>query len=387
VRSRSIGAVLAVLVTTAMAGSGQEIFSDGFESGGAGAWSSTFGHPPPSYDTCDAPEVLVEGVEQGPYSTVAATDDYDLACVAVDGPDTVHQIVLGGNAALLVNLSPQSPEWQLASSIRENCAAGPDLACIAGGFPERFINRPNLPAGTYEVIVDGSSSQTGEYTILYHSKAPDTTFGYWVLESTDLYTPLTGATQIPIGTGYPAGDGWAAEITLPFDFDYFGTTYTSGMLITVTDDMYLTFGDYVGDPETYQPDCLDDTEPGEMIAPFWVDGMSYSATAALSYTVDGTGPNRRLTVEWRDFDILEGPWILPTRVNHQVVLFENGDIEFRYGPRVSGPYSYGCGYQEAGCSAAIGIEGGAGASHDADLVDCFQENTQEGRVIRFVHPN
>jgi hypothetical protein len=159
------------------------------------------------------------------------------------------------------------------------------------------------------------------------------------------------------------------------------------MPIRATDDMYLTFGAYPGGPETYQPDCLDDTQPHDTIAPFWVDGWSHATTATLSYTIEGTSPNRRLTIEWHDFDVLEDVWILPTRVNHQVVLFENGDIEFRYGPRVSGPFGHGCDNQETGCSATIGIEGGSGATHDADVVDCNQQYTHDGRVIHFVYPN
>jgi hypothetical protein len=282
---------------------------------------------------------------------------------------------------------PLTVDWQLAASLREDCAAGPDLACVASGFPSRFINRPNLSPGTYEVIVDGDSGRSGQYSIRYQTRAFDTTFGYWILESTDAYTPLTGATQITIPTGYPAGDGWYVEIVLPFDFDYFGTTYSAGMPIRATDDMYLTFGAYPGGPETYQPDCLDDTQPHDTIAPFWVDGWSHATTATLSYTIEGTSPNRRLTIEWHDFDVLEDVWILPTRVNHQVVLFENGDIEFRYGPRVSGPFGHGCDNQETGCSATIGIEGGSGATHDADVVDCNQQYTHDGRVIHFVYPN
>ena len=71
-----------------------------------------------------------------------------------------------------------------------------------------------------------------------------------------------------------------------------------------------------------------------------------------------------------------------------MILFENGDIEFRYGPRNDpDPGHVDCREQHLGCSATIGIEGGTGAAHDNDLVDCEVENTVDGRVIHFVHPN
>jgi len=346
--------------------------------------------PPPSYDTCSAPDALVEGVTEGAFSTVGAADDYDLSCLTFDSRDTTHEIDLAGAAALLVTLTPQAPDWNLAAALREDCAAGPDLSCVASHYTPRYINQPNLAAGIYELIVDGDSGAAGDYTVQYDTRAADTSYGYWVQGWTDTFAPLTGATMIPIDTGIPDGDGWGKAVALPFDFDYFGTVYAEASLLTVTDDMYISFNPYVGGSESYLNECLDNTEPHDMIAPFWDDGIAYSATAQLLYKVEGDAPNRTLTIEWRNWDIL-GPspnyYIITVLVSHQVVLFENGDIEFRYGPRSDpAPDNVGCQAQHLGCSATIGIEAGTSSAHDADVVDCEFENTTEGRVIHFVHP-
>ena len=346
--------------------------------------------PPPSYDTCASPDALVEGATEGPFSTVGAADEYDLSCLTFDARDTVHEIDLASAAALLVTVTPQAPDWNLAAALRESCAAGPDLSCVASRYAPRYINEPNLGAGTYELIVDGDSGAAGDYTVQYDTAAADTSYGYWVLEWTDTFTPLTGATTIPITTGNPDGDGWDKAVYLPFDFDYFGTVYDEGDPLTVTDDMYISFNPYVGGSESYLNECLDDTTPHDMIAPFWDDGMAYSATAQLLYKIEGTAPDRTLTVEWRNWDII-GPapnyYIITVLVSHQVVLFENGDIQFRYGPRQDpSPGNVDCRDQHLGCSATIGIEAGTDTTHDADVVDCELDNTTEGRVIHFVHP-
>ncbi len=350
--------------------------------------------PPPSNDTCTSPDPLVEGAQEGPFSTVGASDDYSLACGTDDSRDTVHSITLDSAAALLVTIIPAAPAWNLIASLRENCTDGPELACVATRFEPRYINLPDLAASTYSVLVDGEYGATGDYTIQYDTRAQDTTFGYWAIESTGTYTPLTGATNIAIPTGSDTGDSWSRQFALPFDFPYFGTTYPAGTELVVTDDMYISFSPYVSGSDSWDNDCLDDTLPDNIIAPFWDDGWAYDANATLSYQLSGEAPERTLTIQWADFDVYyEGTpnsYVLFAGVHHQVVLFENGDIEFRYGPRVDGPYGCpsgcGCDHQGLGCSATIGIEAGTGTAFDSDVVDCLQSNTFDGRVIHFVYP-
>jgi len=345
--------------------------------------------PPPSYDTCASPDPLAVNVDEGPFSTVGASDDYSLACVAFDTRDTVHSLSLASDSALLLRATAADPAWNLAMSLRTDCSSGPDLACVNNAFNPHYINLPSASAGDYSVIIDGDTGAAGDYNLFYTTRATDSTFGYWVLASTGTYTYLTSANQVPISYGND-GDSWYVSLSLPFSFDYFGTTYPSGTSLLVTDDGYAKFGSYNSGSDSWLNDCLDDTVPNDTLAVFWDDGIAWEAPASLSYKTEGSSPNRRFIVQWKDFDVV-GPaphyYIVRVKVNHQLVLFENGDIEFRYGPRQTpSPDDEDCLNQQLGCSATIGIEAGEAGDHDADLVDCNQENTFDGRVLHFVHP-
>jgi hypothetical protein len=72
-------------------------------------------------------------------------------------------------------------------------------------------------------------------------------------------------------------------------------------------------------------------------------------------------------------------------VTQTVVLHENGDIEFRYGPREAPASSSQCGQQHLGCSATIGLRSSNG-TFDADQLECNENSVAEGDVIYWVHP-
>ena len=75
-----------------------------------------------------------------------------------------------------------------------------------------------------------------------------------------------------------------------------------------------------------------------------------------------------------------------TFINHQAILYENGDIEFHYGPRNAPSSQNGCATPHLGCSATVGLRNSDGLDNDefgcngATLID-------NGTVIYFVHPN
>lgn len=352
--------------------------------------------PPPGNDTCAAPNELVAGVTET-HSTVGATDDYAPMCLAVDSRDTVHQIDLASAQAVLVTLTPKSPEWNLAAALRTaaECETGPEVSCIIDRFWPLRINQPDLAAGSYNLIVDGESGAAGDYDVVYEVRPTDTTFGYWQLETTGTYQSIAntaGATQrtIPLtGASDLDGDEWSLNISLPFTLDYFGTGYTS---VNVHANNYLTFAPPPTGPESWTNDCpLDGTEPNDMIALFWGDGISTLASGSELWTrVDGSAPHRRMIIEYKNWDMLhcEGNTchVLETRTNQQAILYENGDIEFHYGPRQDPMTDKGCLTQHLGCASTIGIEGQVSGSTDVDQLECNVSNTTNGRVVYYVHP-
>jgi hypothetical protein len=183
---------------------------------------------------------------------------------------------------------------------------------------------------------------------------------YTFTDSTAPYVLLTGAT-VP-GFAVQADDENYA-MALPFTFTFYGIAYTS---VTISMNGYVTFEDPIAGAETQRNDCgLDATQPGATIAVFW-DDLYASAMApsagSLSYLFDGTAPDRRLTIEWRDLDAYyvagSNAFTQGVRVTHSLVLHETGTIEMHYGPR-SPPVSTNkdCGPdRHRGCSATIGLE-------------------------------
>jgi hypothetical protein len=106
------------------------------------------------------------------------------------------------------------------------------------------------------------------------------------------------------------------------------------------------------------------------------------------YTLGGV--DRRFVIEYVNWGMSGPPpqfFYLDLELNHQVVLYEDGDIEFRCGPRNAPGVSTGCGSQQSGCSATIGIEGTA-PGQDTDLACCNSDDSAyDGLAIRFVHPS
>lgn len=359
--------------------------------------------PEPPNDDCSSPDLLpVNTTRAG--TTLGGDDDLALeaVCLASDGPDTVHQISLGAAAGVLITVTPTVPtDWPIAVSLRDaaSCAvADPDLGCRASSPGPRLINKPNLPLGSYSVIVDGAGGEAGDYTIRYATRAADSTFGYLpILTTGNTYTPMTG-TFTQIGTTVPPGnDDVIFHIPdIGFTFPYHGSTVGQ---VWVATNGWLTLTDPAGmaNLDQFFNDCpLNGTTPHNTIAVFW-DDMFLSGTngSVMRHQTVGTAPNRRFVVEWVAMGIFEstldgddcpgGCNSLATSVTQMVVLHENGDIEFRYGPRTAPGVSRQCGSQHLGCSATIGLENVDGSDVDSQAA-CNTNSIANGHVIYWVHP-
>ncbi|MFH1243854.1 MAG: S8 family serine peptidase [Pseudomonadota bacterium] len=137
------------------------------------------------------------------------------------------------------------------------------------------------------------------------------------------------------------------SIAIGFDFVFYGNTYSA---VKISSNGYLTFGtnvaDYTNDP------IPSTTDPDDFIAPFWDDLNPY-AGGSVYYLLQGTAPNRTLTVEW-----LNVPhYYSPGTVTFEVILYEGtNNIVFQYQDVDFGTSSY-----NRGASATIGIENSDGS--------------------------
>lgn len=145
-------------------------------------------------------------------------------------------------------------------------------------------------------------------------------------------------------TGTPSsarGDEAFQTVALPFPFTFFGTVHNS---INICSNGYLTFG-----PDTtfFWPGSIPSPVlPNDMIAPLWTDLDSAPANEGIWYQQAGVTPNRTFTVQWQS-----GEFAFGGLYQFEGVLFENGCIEFNYGPQAGTPL----------WTRAVGIEDPTGA--------------------------
>ena len=141
------------------------------------------------------------------------------------------------------------------------------------------------------------------------------------------------ATGTPISFTTSTGgavDDANTVVSLPFDFNFFGTTYNTIGVVS------NGFAQFTGTATTFGNSAIPGTAaPNNALYPFWDDfAFVPDATTGVFTQVDGTAPNRTFTISWENV----GQYSFATVVtpvgsnSFQVVLTEgtNG-IEFRYG--------------------------------------------------------
>lgn len=145
---------------------------------------------------------------------------------------------------------------------------------------------------------------------------------YVFTPTTGTYTAITGGTV----TSASGDDGTQTSLPIGFTFNFCGTNYTT---FNVTTNGCLYFSSSI----TYTND-LASTTYRPLIAGLW-DDLYDDSYSDVSYKLDGTAPNRVLTVEWRN--MLWGRYSTETalpdyRQNFQIKLYETtGVVEIIYG--------------------------------------------------------
>jgi len=133
----------------------------------------------------------------------------------------------------------------------------------------------------------------------------------------------------PTWTGTSSDDNTTNAITMPFPFNYHGQPVAG---FRICSNGWLSLESTT--TSTAYTNNLNSGTPKAMIAPLWDDlaflGSNFgNANASVAYKVDGTSPNRILTVEWANFERLSSP---SPNLNFQVKLYEGSDdIEIVYG--------------------------------------------------------
>ncbi|MFH1680536.1 MAG: right-handed parallel beta-helix repeat-containing protein, partial [Candidatus Eisenbacteria bacterium] len=148
------------------------------------------------------------------------------------------------------------------------------------------------------------------------SGGPDT-FGYRWIDSDEPGGPGFTWEDISSGGTSPSlGDDDYVEIPLSFDFPFYGVAYAS---LKISSNGYLTFGP---DGTDYSNDSIPCTQdPDALVAVFW-DDLDPTLGGSVHYH---SAPDQ-VIVQYEDVQRYGGS----DPYTFQVVLYENGSIDFRY---------------------------------------------------------
>ena len=162
-------------------------------------------------------------------------------------------------------------------------------------------------------------------------------------EATELlFTPLDVPASVTTiswdrtDTRYPNDDD-KVLVNIGFPFTFKDIAYTQVRILT---NGVLHFGANQRFHRVYQNSALPTNRADRFIAPYW-DDLVDDALSSVTYGTMGTAPNRSLVVTWNNVKAYANN----LRYDFQVVLYENGDIRFRYENNTAN-----------GESATIGIE-------------------------------
>jgi hypothetical protein len=221
-----------------------------------------------------------------------------------------------------------------------------DVTASAGGCYE---------TQTQHLVVDGD--ETLDFTLAQRHD----NFGY-SCQPTD-FGFVDANTVLPL-----SGDDASVPVTLPFEFTFYGATYTSA---NVTTNGFLSF---VNPEPVFTNGPIPSADiPNGAIYPFWDDFIVDDAASVRTEAL-GSAPDRSFVIEWDNVAFLADT---SKRVNFEVVLTETGHITFQY----QGIDDDG---MEEGSSATIGIENAAG--DDALQYSFNQPAVSNGTAILFSLP-
>jgi subtilisin family serine protease len=233
-----------------------------------------------------------------------------------------------------------------------------------------FYSFASVPEGEYDVTASAGGcyeTQTqhlvvdGDETLDFTLPQRHDNFGY-SCQPTD-FGFVDANTVLPL-----TGDDASVAVTLPFEFTFYGVTYTSA---NVTTNGFLSF---VNSEPVFANGPIPSADiPNGAIYPFWDDFIVDDAASVRTEAL-GSAPDRSFVIEWDNVAFLADT---SKRVNFEVVLTETGHITFQY----QGIDNDG---MEEGSSATIGIENAAG--DDALQYSFNQPAVSDGTAILFSLP-
>lgn len=206
----------------------------------------------------------------------------------------------------------------------------------------------NIPASSSVMSCTLSSGVMGRFT-----GGPDA-FGYQWIDSDTIGSPQYSWIDISTtGTSLGIGDDVRYSFILPFNFNFYGTNYTT---VWVCTNGWLSFGTDPGTSTSNNVSIPNSLAPNRAIYVFWDDlNLVASDSANIVYKIFGSAPNRYCVITWKDARIngavLPGDLQPPNLITVQVIFYESGQIILQYKDCAVGDTVYNWGR-----SATVGIE-------------------------------
>jgi hypothetical protein len=176
---------------------------------------------------------------------------------------------------------------------------------------------------------------------------------------------VAGATQL---TSLVGADDAVATYPLPFAFPYFGT---SSSTIGVVSNGFINVG--AGTATDFNNLEVPSTmAPPSAIFPFW-DDLIPGTNGTVWVTNRGASPNQFVLIEWKDYELVNS---VGSKLNFEVVLWEDGRIQFLYGMSTSGTTTG----LNLGTSATVGIQDATG-THGAEAHTFLAADVLPGKIV------
>lgn len=192
---------------------------------------------------------------------------------------------------------------------------------------------------SFAQLQTGSGGPSSGQTTPPESTGGPDAFGYQYIDSDELDGPVfsfldVAASGTPITLG---DDDEAGPLSLGFDFEFYGTTYTE---LFVESNGFLSFAGGAGN--AFENDCplVPGSSPGKIIAPYWDDLIADNPDASIymqAFPVcpevpAGSDATACTVIQWDRYDTYDGKpeGNISFLGTFQAILYDDGNILFQY---------------------------------------------------------
>jgi cysteine-rich repeat protein len=296
---------------------------------------------------CATPTVLPPSGTLDGQTLAGAHDVLSTVCLPeVTGPTTYYSLTVPAMQQVTVEATPVGA-WTPRIRILQGCASSVCEAASDVRSPTAARNQTNAPR-TVVVAVSSSNAHAGAFTLTTTSGP----LGYQVASIVTDCSPLPAPT-----TAFVPGDDVITDfLSLPMPFSLFGQPVT---LFAVSSNGFVQLANVstaAHSANAFNAWMPEPSGDGGKVAPFWDDLLPRSVGSTAQYQVLGAAPNRRLVVEWSNWDLWPRPVanVDNAALSFRTVLVEGSNaVEFHYCQLMGGTLQDRAG----GASATVGLEG------------------------------